>query len=210
MIKGIDVSHYQKGIDWKAVAADGAKFAFAKATDGALGFDGEFNSHRQGAKENGLIFGAYHFFRFEEDVAQQAAHFLRAIGDTRGELPPVVDVEWDKHSQHYGENKEMDAEAADRVWVFLAMLAHSIGGYPMIYTNPYFWSPGKRASNFKDCTLWVPNYHAKDISGVKVPQPWSKINFWQYSESIKAYGVDKVDGNYFLGTKEELQKLVRA
>lgn len=209
MVKGIDVSHYQKGIDWNAVAADGVKFAFAKATDGALGFDGEFNSHRQRAKENGLIFGSYHFFRFEEDLAEQARNFLKAVGDTKGELPPVIDVEWDKHSTHYGEGTMMDNEAADRVWAFLAIVTHSLGFYPMIYTNPYFWSPGKRSESFKPCPLWVPNYGAKDISGVKVPSPWSKIDFWQYSESIHAYGVDKVDGNWFMGDEAALRKLVR-
>ncbi len=210
MIKGIDVSHYQAGIDWTFVAADGIKFAYAKATDGSIGFDSEFNHHRQGAKDVGLLFGAYHFFRLEEDIVQQAAHFAKALGTVKGELPPMIDVEWDSRSKHYGQGTVMDVEALSRVKAMVALMI-SHGFNPGIYTNPWFWpSDNVVADGFEDMPLWVPNYHAKDVSEVKIPKPWKKINIWQYSESIKGYGVDKVDGNYFMGTEEELKAIAGA
>lgn len=208
-IKGIDVSRWQKGIDWKAVAADGVQFAFLKATDGANGVDPEYQNHRKAAKAAGLLVGGYHYFRFEQDIPQQAVNFMRTLGDIRGELPPVVDVEWDRYSSHYSEGHTMDDEAADRVAVFISILAHSMRGLPIIYTNYYFWNMGKRDSSFENSPLWVPNYKAKTIAEVKIPQPWKRAAFWQYSESIKKYGVDAVDGDWFLGSMAELKAMVR-
>lgn len=208
MLKGIDVSKWQKGIDWRRVAAAGNVFAFAKATDG-LGIDPCFLEHRAGVMAMGLTFGAYHFFRFDIDPALQARHFAKVIGDTKGELSPVIDVEWDKTSRNYGEGKMMDDDAAAMVQCFCTILKLEIQRTPIVYTNPYFWDAGEMPMYWAGNPLWVPNYHAKDVTELKIPPPWTKASFWQFSESINDYGVDKVDGDYFLGTMGELEALVQ-
>ncbi|HEV3471189.1 MAG TPA: GH25 family lysozyme, partial [Pyrinomonadaceae bacterium] len=90
---GIDVSHYQGGVNWEAVKAAGCAFAFAKATEGAGVTDPFFHANWAGMKAAGLLRGAYHFFRPAQDAAQQAAHFLSTVQLQPGDLPPVLDVE---------------------------------------------------------------------------------------------------------------------
>ena len=58
---GIDVSHWQGDIHWPAVADDGVRFAFMKATDGTDYVDPTFASNRARARASGLEVGAYHF-----------------------------------------------------------------------------------------------------------------------------------------------------
>ncbi len=208
MIKGIDVSHYQAGIDWKAVAADGNKFAYLKCTDG-LNADPTFQGFRQAAKDVGLLVGGYHFFRFDLDPILQAQKLIKTMGEVQpGELPPCVDVEWDRQSKKYGEGTVMDSAALQAVSHFVAAF-HTNGITLMVYTNAYFWPDDSRIleKEWAEFPLWIPNYHAKDITQVKIPKPWTAATFWQYSESIKGYGVDKVDGNYFMGTEEELKAI---
>lgn len=207
-LKGIDTSHFTKGVKWKDVAADGNVFAIAKAFDGRGSVDSEYENSKKAAKDVGLLFGGYGFFRFDYSITEQAKGFMKVIGPAHGEIEPTVDIEWDKYSQHYGEGKAMDAEAASRAAQFIRILL-SEGYKPQVYSNYYFFNAGKNAEDFAKCPLWISNYQAKTLAEVKIPKPWSKAHFWQYKGDKPGYGVDKMDFNYFLGGREELNKLVR-
>lgn len=208
-VKGLDVSHYQDRVDWKAAWDAGYRFAFAKATDGSGGIDAMFKTHKTDAKAAGFIFGAYHFYRFGYPAPEQMLNFMKVAGTVQsGELPHTIDVEWDRGSTKYGADSVMDAEAADDIWTASSVLAHSIGMSPMIYTNYYFWNPGVRGATFAQMPLWVPAYHTT-IDKVKIPKPWTKITFWQDSESLTIGNVTEIDTNQFLGSMDDLRKLVR-
>ena len=97
MIPGIDVSHWQKEIDWKEVRRSGVQFAFIKATEfpdrkTSLFRDGKLKFNIRGAEENNILWGAYHFFRTHIDGVSQAQAFCETVGSFRS-LPPVIDLE---------------------------------------------------------------------------------------------------------------------
>ena len=62
-MNGIDVSYYQKTIDWKAVKAAGIDFAILRAGFGntAAQKDKCFDAYAKGALDAGLGVGAYWF-----------------------------------------------------------------------------------------------------------------------------------------------------
>ena len=209
-VLGVDVSHFQGPVDWKKLYSLGYFFAFAKATDGANGRYAMFEKHKAGAKAAGMIFGAYHFFRFKDDPAKQMHNFMTVAGTVEpGELPHTLDLEWDRTSPKYSEGHEMDEEAADLAFMAANTLALSIRMLPIIYTNAYFFNPGVRGDSYKQMPLWVPSYKPKRIEDVKIPKPWTKATFWQYSESLSFGGVDKIDGNKFIGSYEQLKALTK-
>jgi lysozyme len=90
--RGIDVSHYQGAINWRAVAHDHVTFAYIKATEGADTRDARFARNWRGAQSAGLRVGAYHYFNFCRSGRAQAANFLAAT-PRGGALPPAVDLE---------------------------------------------------------------------------------------------------------------------
>ena len=66
-IHGIDVSKYQRTINWKEVGnmeVNGVKvgFAFIKATEGVGNVDDQFRRNWLKAEEQNICKGAYHFF----------------------------------------------------------------------------------------------------------------------------------------------------
>ena len=69
---GIDVSYYQGNIDWAAVAGAGVEFAIIRVSDGIGFHDPKFAQNWAGAKANGIIRGAYQFFRSDDDPIAQA------------------------------------------------------------------------------------------------------------------------------------------
>src|SRR5215212_3955229 len=48
-VRGVDVSHHQGAIDWARLRADGAEFAYLKASEGAGWRDSTFVRNRAGA-----------------------------------------------------------------------------------------------------------------------------------------------------------------
>lgn len=74
---GIDLSHYQRkeDIDWDSLSiGNGAipiKFVMMRATMGTERHDKNFAEYWQKAKKAGLIRGAYHYYRVDEDPVRQ-------------------------------------------------------------------------------------------------------------------------------------------
>ncbi len=91
--RGIDVSHDQGEVNWAEVRAAGMAFAFMKATEGETVVDPKFETNWVQAKQQGLLRGAYHFYRPQDDATTQAHFFLRTVPFADGDLPPVIDIE---------------------------------------------------------------------------------------------------------------------
>src|SRR5437899_6903950 len=75
-ISGIDVSAFQGTVDWAAVAAGGAKFAYLRASEQDGIPDATFAANYQGAKANGLYAGAYHRARPDLSGGKAQADYL--------------------------------------------------------------------------------------------------------------------------------------
>ena len=92
-LHGIDVSHYQKKIDWGKVAAQDVHFAFIKATEGETYKDSFFCENWASIKAAGIKRGAYHFFRPTLSAEMQATNFIEMTELGNGDIAPVLDVE---------------------------------------------------------------------------------------------------------------------
>jgi lysozyme len=196
-IQGIDVSSHQPSVDWNQVLQAGKLFAFLRATDGLDYTDPRFETYWSGALEAGMLRGAYHFYRTNDDPTAQAESFLRVIQLQPGDLPPVVDFE-----------KTTGSESASQILhdlqTWLDVVEKATGRIPVIYTGPDFWS-SFGSSGFGRYPLWVAEY------GVQSPRPvmgWPAWTFWQYSETGSVPGIPgAVDLDVFQGTLEELRSL---
>lgn len=133
---GIDVSHYQGEINWTEVSAmsilnDSIGFAFIKLTEGTSLLDDQAIRNAEGASEEKILFGLYHFFRPSLDARSQALFFSEQAKEFDYTLRPVVDVEL---TENYSA-----ARIVDSVYQFLKIVETETGNRPAIYTNEYFF-----------------------------------------------------------------------
>jgi len=212
-VPGIDVSYWNAGIDWPKVRATGQRFVFVKATEGDSYADSTFDDNWTGSKAAGLLRGAYHFFRANEDAKKQATKFIDYVKSMKdeGELPPVLDLE-----THDGQGKDKIIARA-RTWLDLVEAA--FGRKPIMYSGQYFLQdyfseagggPPKWAKNYP---LWLAQYPNVYVEGSKpfLPNGWFQWAFWQYSKTGRVNGInDKVDLNLFNGSLEELYEFAGA
>lgn len=199
-IIGLDVSAFQGTVDWASVAARGALFAYARASEQANIPDNTFNANYQGAKANGLFAGAYHRARPDASSGRaQADYFIDRAQYTRDgrSLPPMLDIEWPR-STWTGLNDCYNMTPAQLVaWIrdFTNQVEARTGQLATIYTNPNWWNPCTgNDTTFGSHPLYNSGYLP---SPPPPPAGWARWTFWQYDdEGIFPGGQDVFDGDY--------------
>jgi lysozyme len=195
-VHGVDVSRWQGEIDWQTLRQQGANFVFIKATDGGDHLDPMFRRNWQAAHDAGLRRGAYHFFYWCRNAAEQARWFIRNVPRVNGALPPVVDVEWNADSACKA--RLTAGQVQDKMRVFINMVEAYYGQRPIIYTAPGFYHDNLEGA-FMDYPFWLRSV-AQHPAQVFENRKWI---FWQYSGSGLSQGVDgKIDLNVFNGSAD--------
>lgn len=205
---GIDVSHYQAPIDWQRVSNAGVVFAILKASEASSYKDKNFAAWWPAVKANGIIRGAYHFFRPYAPVDRQIANFLGSLPKLdAGDLPSVLDLEVPENWRNISLKSRI---AMIRRW--LDAVEDAQGIKPIIYLSSSF--PGDVLANdpfLRDYILWLAHY--TKAAKPKVPKPWAPDKtwtIWQYSETGKLAGTSgsAVDLNWFNGNAKDLSSIL--
>ncbi len=206
-VTGIDVSKWQGKVDWKKVAAAGHKFAFIKATEGVGFVDPRFHENWKACQAAGMIRGAYHFARvsrpIDMDAVAEAEHFSTTVGKLGpGDLPLVLDIEWDKRAKGI-KPKEIVRWCGN----FLETVHRLSKKKPIVYTGRNFWRwKLAKTQALSSYVLWQVYYSSKAKAPLSI-DGWP-ATFWQWSHKRPVSGVKtkKVDENRFLGTHARLKK----
>lgn len=183
MSKGIDISHWNRVVDFNLVKASGIDFVIIKAGGSDKGFykDHKFEDYYRLAKLAGLNVGAYYFvgpkFYGTESGYYDAVRFCQIIRGKQFEYPLFVDIEVTSTSHKAQE------EATNAAIAFCNTM-EECGYYAGIY--------GSDISGFKERLLierlenydkWVARY------GNKKPQYATKYGIWQKSSTGEVPGI---------------------
>lgn len=194
-LQGIDVSHYQKSIDWNIIAEQNVHFAFIKATEGESFRDSLFCKNWGAIKQAGIIRGAYHFFRPSVDAKIQAQNFINWVDMEDGDLAPVLDVEVLDHASAH--------ELVKGVRTWLNKVEEKFLIKPIIYTNQNFFNK-YLAGHFKEYPIWIARYTNWRYPAIQTEQNWA---FWQYGNKGTLNGISGyVDFNVFNGDNNDLHR----
>lgn len=192
---GIDVSHYQARVNWAAVADSEhpIRFVFVRASMGVDGEDERFRENWRGAGRQGLLRGAYHYFRPREDAEEQFLNFASRVTLGPDDLRPVLDIE--------ERSRKGDAYLRTELQRWLDLAEAHYGVKPILYTGEHFYRR-RLAGHFDGYPLWIAKY-----SG---PPDTSAIDWriHQFSDKVRVRGIlDRVDGNVYRGTLTEMDEL---
>lgn len=191
-IRGLDVSHYQKVIEWDKVPKEQYKFIFMKATEGEDMVDNRFNYNWSSAKNNGFLVGAYHFFVTSSTGKDQANNFINTVPVEDDALPPVIDIEISKDKDKESVRKNL-TEMIDMFWKVYKKK-------PILYVT-YDTYNVFVMGYFDECDIWI-----RDIikhPNLKDRREWK---FWQYSNRGRVSGIDSyVDKNVFYGSEDDFR-----
>ncbi|MEV5712974.1 GH25 family lysozyme [Amycolatopsis mediterranei] len=208
-LPGLDVSHYQKSVDWPGVAARGAKFAYMKATESTTYLDPTFATNYAGSANAGLVRGAYHFGLPDQASGAAQAEFFVANGggwvNDGKTLPPVLDIEYNPYSTADWAGwcyNRTPAEVTAWLTDFVTTVHDRTGRWPVIYTTRGWWNhcTGGDVTVPAQSPLWISPV-ASDAGGPPgMPAGWSAYTFYQWAKS----GTFPGDQDVFAGTAADL------
>jgi len=193
---GLDVSEYQGKISWKDVDTLENKypvhFVFIRATVGNDRLDSQFNLNWLGAKKNKLLRGAYHYYRPNENSLEQAELFIKTVSLSKGDLPPVLDIE-----------KLPENQSVERLKIGLKRWLKKVEEHykvkPIIYTGERYYDDFLK-EEFSDYLFWIANYN---FYREKIDEEWL---FWQFTEKASVKGIKgNVDVNIYNGDLQQLR-----
>jgi lysozyme len=199
-IQGIDISRWQRDIDWDEVRRAGTRFAFIKATEGGDHVDERFRENWAGAKAAGVPRGAYHFVFWCRPAKDQIRWFFRNVPKEADALPPVLDVEWNNHSR-------CPRTSPDKARAKMREMLHAFelhyGKKPVIYTDINFHEDVLEGTReFDDYPFWIRSTAAKPETRYE-NRPWE---FWQFTTTGRVPGITgDVDRNAFFGTEQQFR-----
>lgn len=223
-IYGIDISRHQheKGrkrysINWKNLSITSlgriskkkitgtvnypVSFVYIKTTEGTTIFNRYFAADYKAARQHGYKVGCYHFFSTRTSGIKQARFFLKRSRYTRGDFPPVLDVEpTAKMISKMGGANAMFREI--RQW--LNAVESAWGVRPVLYVSQSFVNKYLPAAPdlMKNYNVWIARYGEY--------RPNVNLIYWQLSPDGRVNGIHgDVDINVFNGFASEWEKYAR-
>lgn len=177
---GIDVSRYQRDIDWQEVSRDSrVTFVYLKATESTGLVDRTYARNLRDARRAGLPVGVYHFFSPTTPSHQQLANFVSTVDPRTQDLIPIVDVEVAPR------RRSQVAPFLRRLRAFVDGVEKHFGCKPMIYTSQNFYIT-YLSGKFLDCPFMFARY-AEDV-----PEVPDDVRFlvWQFTASGRIRGIE--------------------
>ena len=202
-MQGIDVSGYQKDIDWQKVKDAGIDFAIlkigninARETDGWY-TDSYFQRNVTECERLGIPYGvyAYSYAKNAGDAVKGANHIIALLKGHNPTLPVYLDLEDDsiKDTDHAAIAKAFCSTISAAGYA--PGIYASAGWFKNILTDPCFSNSG--------WSIWTAQYwygQRYDASLGLGPEHPAKFDCWQYSFHGSVPGVSgDVDVDYFYG-----------
>lgn len=184
---GIDISRYQKDIDFSQIKDQGIEFVMIRVgargyKTGTLTLDEYFEKNLNGALEAGLDVGLYFYSQAisVQEATDEANMVLNAIGDKKIKYPIAFDMEFVENDM-----ARIDTLSKDEKTLIAATFANTINnaGYrPMIYGNKEWLLKRIDISKFTQSSVWLAQYDDK-------PDYPYAYDMWQYTTSGEVYGI---------------------
>ena len=187
MLRGIDVSRYQKNMK----SFKGYDFVIIKATEGVTLKDVCLDQHydtlhgsKDGKPDKNKLYGFYHYAHPENNTPEKEAEFfLSQVGHHKGHC--LFALDW-----------EGKALKCDIKWAitWLDYVFKKTGVRPLIYCQASYTKNLAKVLK-KNYGLWVAHY------GVTKPnvKVYPSYAIWQYTST-------PIDKNYFNGDEEQFRK----
>ena len=186
---GIDVSYYQKDVDWQQVKASGVDFAMIRVGYRGYGANGNilpdsyFEQNVRGALDAGLKVGVYFFSQAVNvwEAEEEAAFMLDAIRGYNITFPVVFD--WEIITNANARTAGLSSESLTRCALAFCDKIEKAGYTPALYFNLDLAYLNYDLSRLAQYPFWLAEYKT-------VPSFFYHFDLWQYTAKGSVPGIE--------------------
>ena len=186
-MKGIDISRYQKTVDWEKVAADGVAYAIIRLgyrgyDKGGLVMDELYEENVQGALNNGVAVGVYFVTQAisVEEAIEEAEFVLEHIKGHDITWPVVLDLE--DPASLTARTVGLSQEERTDITVAFCETVREAGYTPMLYCNIRWFMEELDLTRLTEYDKWFAQYFNRPFF------PY-EYQMWQYTNNGRVDGI---------------------
>ena len=185
--RGVDVSSWQRTVDWQQVKDAGMDFAMLRlgyrgTEQGGIFADDYAQSNYEKATQAGLSVGGYFFSQAitPEEAREEARFVLNLVEDWQIELPIVYDWEYiDEEAR----TANVDSRTLTDCTIAFCEEIKAAGYTPMVYFNPDIERKNMFLEELTDYKFWLAMYSDE------MTYPY-RVDMWQYTNAGSVPGID--------------------
>lgn len=182
--KFADISHWEPNLN---ISKYDYPILLNKCSDGINFVDKTHAVRKKLCKENGILYGGYHFYQCGIDPEKQATFYIISHGNF--EINPILDFETDRDQN----DKDLKNEK-ENCLKFLNYVKELTGKTPIIYTGLALAKFLTLDERFAEFPLWIAAYRSTQPLP---PSPWKDMFAWQYSDNDTMKGIGRCDSNIY-------------
>lgn len=186
---GIDVSKWNKDIDWTKVKAAGVDFAIIRAGyrgsgTGSLVVDPYFETNIKGATDAGLKTGVYFFTQAvnEVEAVEEASMVIELLKEYDIQYPVFIDTEG---AGGNGRADGLDVETRTAVCEAFCSTIESEGYTAGVYASRNWYNNKLETERLEKYFIWLAEYRSE-------PLYEGSYQMWQYTSKGS---IDGIEGN---------------
>lgn len=184
---GIDVSKWNKEIDWEKVKDAGVEFVIIRcgyrgSSTGSLIVDPYFEENIRGAEEAGIDVGIYFFTQAvnEVEAVEEASMVLSLIENFYITYPVFIDTEG---AGGAGRADNLDVEKRTAVCRAFCDTIKNGGFDAGVYASKNWYNNRLNAEDLKNYKIWMAEYRA-------IPTYEGYYDMWQYTSKGQVAGIE--------------------
>ncbi len=173
-VQGVEVSSEDGTVDWRALKAIGADFAYIDASASAFARDPDFSRNLENARDAQVQVGAVHKFDPCQPAEKQSANFVTVVPRDAKLLPPAIELRLTADDCPV---KVTDAAVESELMTFLNQVETHTGKPAILKLLPSFESRYAMAAKI-DRNLWLVRRRVEpDYAG----RPWT---LWTANDAL--------------------------
>lgn len=180
LYEGIDVSEWQGEIEWERVRDSGIKIAYIRASEGNNYIDPDAVRNYNGAKENDIKVGFYHYLtaRNQQEAIEQAEFFISNIKGLNVDCRLAMDFE------SFGDLNV--AEINIIAETFLEKVQELSGKGVIIYSDAFNAANTFSSELASKYPIWVADYYVSEPGNGR----WKIWDGFQYTDEGRIDGIE--------------------
>lgn len=188
---GIDVSTFNRYIDWEELRDAGIDFAILRIGgrgwgSGHIYTDRRFQEFYSAAQDAGLQIGVY-FYSTATNVTEavaEAEYVLSVLHGAPLDMPVYLDIEYSGDYPNGRADRLCKAVRTEIINAFSSTIRHS--GYKSgVYSGAYYITHELDLRSLSQNSLWIANYTQNSA----LPDVGYSYDIWQYTESGSIRGI---------------------
>lgn len=183
---GIDVSVWQKDVDWCRVKASGVDFAFLRISNHLLQ-DYTFETKYANAAAVGIPMGVYCYSRAAnaKEAVEEAQHVLTILDNRKLDYPIAMDLEDDVQ-------KKLSKTELESMILSFKKVVEDAGYQFVLYSYVTFLNAYVDTTRLDGIDLWIARY--RNLNQGTGYTGTGRVRFWQYNSGQYSGSDYHVDG----------------